>query len=124
MRLKLFFFLYFAAIIVAKKAKEKPSWAKKNVQDYGDYELSKLYEQWEEDEEPVPNDELPDWDMKKIKPQLNPMDFDSADDIMKASKRGQQALISVSVRLQFLIWQTENKLRILVEWKSIEQGSK
>ena len=83
-----------------------------------------MYEQWEEDEEPVPNDELPDWDMKKIKPQLNPMDFDSADDIMKASKRGQQALISVSVRLQFLIWQTENKLRILVEWKSIEQGSK
>ena len=35
MGLKIFCFLLFAGFVVAKKAKEKPSWAKKNVQDYG-----------------------------------------------------------------------------------------
>ena len=66
-----------------------------------DFELQKLYEQWEEDEEPIPNDELPDWDPRKARPSFNPRDFDNADDIMKASKKGQQALIAVTVSSLF-----------------------
>ena len=59
--------------------------------------MNKLYEQWEEDEEPIPNDELPDWDPRKIKPNVDPRDFSNVDNLMKASKKGQQALISVTV---------------------------
>ena len=101
LRFKLLLFFLCLTFVLAKKAKEKPSWAKKkNVQDYGDYELNKLYEQWEEDEDPIPNDELPDWDPKKVRPNVNPMDYDNVDDVMKASKQGKQALISVTVRNQ------------------------
>ena len=46
----------------AKKSKdgEKPDWAKKNLQDYSDADLERLLDQWDEDEEPIPPDELPD----------------------------------------------------------------
>merc|ERR1711874_481047 len=46
----------------AKKAKEgeKPDWAKKDVRDFNDHDLQRLLDQWDEDEEPIPPDELPE----------------------------------------------------------------
>jgi hypothetical protein len=39
---------------------EKPAWAKKDVRDYTEADLERLLDQWEEDEEPLPPDELPE----------------------------------------------------------------
>ena len=39
---------------------------------FSDHEFAQLYQQWEENEEPLPADELPDWDPRKPKPFLNP----------------------------------------------------
>jgi len=46
----------------AKKSKdeEKPAWAKKDIRDYTDADLERLLDQWDEDEEPLPDDELPE----------------------------------------------------------------
>lgn len=43
-----------------KKAKEdeKPKWAKKDIRDFSDADMERLLEQWEEDEEPLPPDEV------------------------------------------------------------------
>ena len=38
---------------------------------FSDADLERLYEQWEEDEEPLPVDELPEWDPRKPQPQVN-----------------------------------------------------
>lgn len=46
--------------VFLKKAKdeEKPKWAKKDIRDYSDADMERLLEQWEEDEEPLPPDEV------------------------------------------------------------------
>ena len=38
---------------------------------FSDADLERLYEQWEEDEEPLPVDELPEWDPRKPQPQVS-----------------------------------------------------
>ena len=40
-------------------AKEKPDWAKKDIRDYSDVDLERLFDQWEENDEPLEADELP-----------------------------------------------------------------
>lgn len=62
--------------------------------------MEKLYEQWEEDEEPLPVDELPDWDPRKPRPGLDLSDmskFQDADEIIKASKKGQSVMMFVKI---------------------------
>merc|ERR1711970_1251600 len=52
----------FLVLSSAKKSSDdaKPDWAKKKIQDYSDADLERLLDQWEEDDEPLPPDELPD----------------------------------------------------------------
>ena len=70
-----------------------------------DHDLEKLYEQWEEDEEPLPVDELPEWDPRKPRPGLDLSDmskYSDPDDLMKASKKGQSVMMFVKVYSFFL----------------------
>merc|ERR1712130_782229 len=50
------------SLVLAKKSPdgEKRDWAKKDIRDYSDADLERLLDQWDEDEEPTPPDELPD----------------------------------------------------------------
>ncbi|XP_022207028.1 LDLR chaperone boca isoform X2 [Nilaparvata lugens] len=84
---------------IAKKAKEgeKPAWAKKDIRDYNEADLERLLEQWEEDEEPLEDDELPEHlrpqpqiDFSKIKDQ-NP------ESLLKLSKKGRTLMTFVQV---------------------------
>lgn len=68
---------------------------------FSDHDLEKLYEQWEEDEDPLPPDELPDWDPRKPRPSLDMSDmskFSDPEDFLKASKKGQQVMMFVRVK--------------------------
>ena len=38
---------------------------------FSDADLERLYEQWEEEEEPLPIDELPEWDPRRPQPQVS-----------------------------------------------------
>lgn len=80
-----------------KDEKEKPQWAKKDIRDYSDADLERLYEQWEEDDEPLEEDELPEY--KRPSPQINLADFDPSnpESILKASKRGKSLMAFVSL---------------------------
>ncbi|XP_021940056.1 LDLR chaperone boca-like [Zootermopsis nevadensis] len=42
------------------KDEDKPAWAKKDIRDYNDADLESLLEQWEEGDEPLEEDELPE----------------------------------------------------------------
>lgn len=64
----LMFALCTSCVFCKKKTKEKPDWAKKDVRDYNDADLERLYDQWEEDEEPLEPDELPVSGLPTIKP--------------------------------------------------------
>jgi len=92
----------FALLIVTVWAKDddKGPPKKKDIRDYNDRDLEKLYEQWEEDDEPLPVDELPEWDPRKPKPGLDLSDmskFQEPEDFLKASKKGQSVMMFVRV---------------------------
>jgi len=85
----------------AKKASEdvKPDWAKKNVRDYTDADLQRLLDQWDEDEEPIPVDELPDGHPDKPRPQLDlsKVDMTNPGEVMKATKKGMTVMMFVKI---------------------------
>jgi hypothetical protein len=61
--------------------------------------LEQLYEQWEEDEEPLELDELPDWDPRKPQPQIDfsKLDMKNPDSVIKATKKGKTLMMFVKV---------------------------
>ena len=67
-----------------------------------DADLERLYEQWEEDDEPLPVDELPEWDPRRPQPtfDLNAMkQFKNPEEFLKVSKKGKTLMIFVKVRI-------------------------
>ncbi|KAK2705222.1 LDLR chaperone boca-like [Artemia franciscana] len=86
-------------LVKCTKSEEKPSWAKKDLRDYTDADLERLYEQWEEDDEPLPEDELPEY---KRKPPSAGIDFSKIDasdpeSVLKLTKKGQTLMSFVTV---------------------------
>ena len=66
---------------------------------YSDFELEKLYEQWEEDEDPIPPDELPDGhpDKPQPLPDFSKLTGKDPDAINRAMKKGKQVMAFVKV---------------------------
>lgn len=90
---------FYLGVTVAKKydEDEKPSWAKKDIRDFSDSDFERLFDQWEEDEEPLEDDELPE----HLRPQPT-IDFSQikANDpeaLLKLSKKGRTLMSFVQV---------------------------
>ncbi|EDW89205.1 LDLR chaperone boca [Drosophila yakuba] len=90
--------LALAPLVLAKKFKEeeKPAWAKKDIRDYSEADMERLLDQWEEDEEPLEDDELPEH-LRSPKIDLNNLDSKSPEDLLKVSKKGRTLMTFVSV---------------------------
>ncbi|KAI9577605.1 LDLR chaperone boca [Glossina fuscipes] len=98
-------FVYFVFILTlspttySKKFKEneKPNWAKKDLRDFSDADMERLLEQWEEDEEPLEPDELPEH--LRVPPQidLSKLNTGNPEDLLKSSKKGRTLMTFVSV---------------------------
>lgn len=76
---------------------QKPKWAEKDIRDYNDADLERLLDQWEEDEEPLEPDELPEHLRKPP-----PMDFANVDptnpeSLLQMSKKGKTLMAFVTV---------------------------
>ncbi|CAH1638175.1 unnamed protein product [Spodoptera littoralis] len=98
---KTLFFLVFVCISVslAKKAndEEKPDWAKKDIRDFSDADMERLFDQWEEDEEPLPEDELPEHLRKPPSIDFTKLDMSDPANVLQATKKGQTLMMFVSV---------------------------
>jgi hypothetical protein len=79
---------------------EKPDWAKKKIQDYSDADLERLLDQWEEDDEPLPPDELPDGHPDKPSPAIDfsNIDMNNPEGMIKATKKGKTIMMFVRVK--------------------------
>ena len=76
----------------------KPDWAKKDVRDYSDADLERLYDQWEEDEEdPLEPDELPEHKRPPPKLDLSNMDMSDPEGLLKMSKKGKTVMLFATV---------------------------
>jgi len=88
-------FAFFLSPSLQKK--DAKTGKKKDIRDYTDAEIEALYDQWEEDEEELPEDEKPEH-LKKPKPiDMTKMDMSNPDSIMKMSKSGKPTMMFVSV---------------------------
>jgi len=83
----------------AKKSKdeEKPAWAKKDIRDYTDADLERLLDQWDEDEEPLPDDELPEHLRTPPPVDFSKVDPSNPEDMLKLSKKGKTLMTFVQV---------------------------
>ena len=92
-------FLAMFMSITPKKASDKPDWAKKNIIDYTDADLERLLDQWDEDEEPIPADELPYGhpDRPQAAIDWSKVDMNNPGDVMKATKQWKTVMLFVRV---------------------------
>ena len=83
----------------SKKAKEKPDWAKKDIRDFSDADLERLLDQWEEDEDPIPADELPEGhpDRPVAPVDFNKLDMNNHEEVMKATKKGKTVMLFAKI---------------------------
>uniref|UniRef100_A0A914XEB9 Mesoderm development candidate 2 n=1 Tax=Plectus sambesii TaxID=2011161 RepID=A0A914XEB9_9BILA len=83
--------------VLASTKSDKPK--KKDIRDYSDADLERLYEEWEEnDEDELPEDEKPEHKRPKPAIDLSKLDANSnPEDVMKMSKKGQAVMMFVGV---------------------------
>ncbi|EEZ98006.1 LDLR chaperone boca [Tribolium castaneum] len=94
-----FFSLVLVNVSIAKKFKEneKPEWAKKDIRDYTEADMERLLEQWEEDDEPLEEDELPEHLRPLPKLDMSQLDPNNPQSLLEASKKGRTLMTFVSV---------------------------
>ncbi|XP_076060015.1 LDLR chaperone boca [Oratosquilla oratoria] len=94
---------------------EKPAWAKKDIRDYSDADLERLLDQWDEDEEPLPEDELPEHLRPQPKIQFDPTNIQDPEALLKMSKKGKTLMMFVKVKD---IYSRENAEEVTKLWQS------
>lgn len=72
-------------------------WKNKDIRDYNDADMERLFEQWEENEEPLPDDELPEHLRKSPQIDMSKMDFSDPENVLKLSKKGKTLMTFVSI---------------------------
>ncbi|XP_067012095.1 LDLR chaperone boca [Anabrus simplex] len=77
--------------------KDKPAWAKKDIRDYTDADLERLLDQWEEDDEPLEEDELPEHLRPQPQIDFSKIDTSNPENILKLTKKGRTLMSFVSV---------------------------
>ncbi|KAG5897810.1 hypothetical protein JTB14_011810 [Gonioctena quinquepunctata] len=85
------------SITLAKKHTDKPEWAKKDIRDYTDADMERLLDQWEEDEEPLEPDELPEHLRPMPQVNLNQLDPNDPEGLLQATKKGRTLMTFVKV---------------------------
>lgn len=80
-----------------KTGEDKPAWAKKDIRDYNDVDIERLYDQWEEDDDPLEPDELPEHLRPSPKVDFSNLDPSNPEALLKMSKKGKTLMSFVSL---------------------------
>lgn len=81
--------------VYCKKPKEKPEWAKKDIRDYSDADMERLLDQWEEDEEPLESDELPEHLRPMPSLDLSKVNQENPEELLQMTKKGRTLMTFV-----------------------------
>lgn len=68
-----------------------------DIRDFSDADMERLFDQWEEDEEPLPPDELPEYLRPPTPIDLSQADMKDPESLLKVSKKGKTLMTFVSV---------------------------
>lgn len=97
------------------KERKKKTWRDKDIRDMTDADLEHLLEQWEENDEPLEPDELPEHLRPAPKIDISKLDLKDPENVMKVTKKGKSVMMFVNLHsdvpeeqadLATRIWQT------------------
>ncbi|KAF7490870.1 LDLR chaperone boca [Sarcoptes scabiei] len=106
--------------IVVENVQSQKDWKQKDIRDYNEADMERLYEQWEKDEEPLDDDELPEYLRKSPPIDMSKMDFSNPENVLRTSKKGKTLMTFVSVGGNPTRQETET---ITALWQSSLQNS-
>ncbi|XP_070184022.1 LRP chaperone MESD-like [Littorina saxatilis] len=87
-----------SAITAKKDEEESEKWKKKDVRDYTDADVERLFDQWEDgDEDELEPDELPEWKRERPTVDMSKMDLSKPEEVLKISKKGQTLMMFATV---------------------------
>lgn len=105
-RIVLFSFVFLVVLqsVILEKSNKEPSdgakdkWKKKDVRDYTDADVERLYDQWEDaEDEPLEEDELPEWKRPQPKIDLSQLNPNDPEGMLKMSKQGRTLMMFATV---------------------------
>ncbi|KAH3875326.1 LRP chaperone MESD-like [Dreissena polymorpha] len=102
--LKIFIYLFIlfsiCNILNCKKSKEKEpvKGKKKDIRDFNDADIEKLYDEWEEgDEDQLEPDELPEWKRDPPQVDMSQLNMQDPEGMLKATKKGRTLMMFATV---------------------------
>ncbi|XP_013398508.1 LDLR chaperone boca isoform X1 [Lingula anatina] len=81
----------------SKKGTKDEKWKKKDIRDYTEADLERLYDQWEEDDEPLEEDELPEYKRPPPQVDMGKLDADDPDGLLRMTKKGRTLMMFATV---------------------------
>ncbi|XP_011303565.1 LDLR chaperone boca [Fopius arisanus] len=97
MKLEVFIIICVLLSVNGEEKKVK-SWKDKDIMDMTDADMERLLDQWEEGEEPLEDDELPEHLRPAPKIDLSQIDPTNPDNLLRATKQGKNVMMFVDVR--------------------------
>ncbi|RUS91718.1 hypothetical protein EGW08_000544, partial [Elysia chlorotica] len=81
-----------------EKTKDAEKIKKKDIRDYSDADMERLFDQWEDsDEDELEEDELPEWKRKPPAIDITRLDMSNPAEVLKASKKGRTLMMFATV---------------------------
>ncbi|XP_012230390.1 LDLR chaperone boca [Linepithema humile] len=117
-------FAFFVTMLATSTAQQpeqkKKSWRDKDIRDMTEADLEHLLDQWEENEEPLEPDELPEHLRPSPKIDLSQIDASNPDNLLRMTKKGKGVMMFVDVRPDISEEQAEVIMRI---WQTSLQNN-
>ncbi|CAL7938943.1 unnamed protein product [Xylocopa violacea] len=102
------------------KSDKKKSWRDKDIRDMTDADLERLLDQWEENDEPLEPDELPEHLRPSPKIDISKLDMSNPDNVLKMTKRGKGVMMFVDTNEDMLTEDAETVMKI---WQTSLQNN-
>merc|ERR1712038_1295107 len=84
--------------IYPSSCNDADKWKKKDIRDYNDADMERLFDQWEEaDEDELEEDELPPWKKDPPKIDMSKLNPDDPESMLQATKTGQTLMLFITV---------------------------
>ncbi|KAK0161561.1 hypothetical protein PV327_010020 [Microctonus hyperodae] len=113
MKWNIFFYLCIGLFFIVKcKENKAKSWKEKNIMDMTDADMERLLDQWEEGDDPLEPDEMPEHLRPAPKIDISQIDSSNPDNLLRATKMGRNVMMFVDVRDDLSDNEAENILRL------------
>lgn len=105
---------------IAQAEQKKKSWRDKDIRDMTEADLEHLLDQWEENDEPLEPDELPEHLRPSPQIDLSQVDTTNPDSFLRMTKKGKGVMMFVDLKPEVSEEQAEVVMRI---WQSSLQNN-